>query len=285
MRLVCPNCGAQYEVDTGAIPDSGRDVQCSDCGHAWFQAPLDIDFEAEEARLTPKAAVRPAESVAPPQDPIPEPAPTPASEPFGSPPPLYDHDDEDDDEEEQDAECAPAPQPVAPRRGMDDSLLSVLREEADREAAVRRSEVPRPLEIQPDLGLEETAGAAKAVRDRLARLRVPEPVAEDTDKPTARRDLLPDIEEINSTLRASSENRHGEADGPEQSAALDTEHSKAAFRSGFLLILLVAFLLMVTYMAAPKLVEQFPAAEGVLKSYVAAVNGLRLWLDQYLGGA
>ncbi|MCB2124584.1 MAG: zinc-ribbon domain-containing protein, partial [Rhodobacteraceae bacterium] len=29
MRLICPSCGAQYEVDESVIPDGGRDVQCS----------------------------------------------------------------------------------------------------------------------------------------------------------------------------------------------------------------------------------------------------------------
>jgi len=41
MRLGCPGCGAQYEVDAASVPDEGRDVQCSACGHGWFQyAPL-----------------------------------------------------------------------------------------------------------------------------------------------------------------------------------------------------------------------------------------------------
>lgn len=39
MRLVCPNCGAQYAIDRRIIPDAGRDVQCSACSHTWFQAP------------------------------------------------------------------------------------------------------------------------------------------------------------------------------------------------------------------------------------------------------
>ncbi len=39
MRLICPNCDAQYEVDAGMIPASGRDVQCSNCGRTWFQEP------------------------------------------------------------------------------------------------------------------------------------------------------------------------------------------------------------------------------------------------------
>lgn len=37
MRLICPNCAAQYEVDEAVIPEAGRDVQCSNCGHTWWQ--------------------------------------------------------------------------------------------------------------------------------------------------------------------------------------------------------------------------------------------------------
>ena len=37
MRLICPNCDAEYEVDDDVIPPGGRDVQCSNCGHTWFQ--------------------------------------------------------------------------------------------------------------------------------------------------------------------------------------------------------------------------------------------------------
>ena len=39
MRLICPNCSAQYEIDASLIPDEGRDVQCSNCGHTWFELP------------------------------------------------------------------------------------------------------------------------------------------------------------------------------------------------------------------------------------------------------
>lgn len=35
MRLVCPRCGAQYEIDGAAIPPAGRDVECSACDHVW----------------------------------------------------------------------------------------------------------------------------------------------------------------------------------------------------------------------------------------------------------
>jgi len=37
MRLVCPNCEAQYEIPDDVIPEAGRDVQCSNCNHTWFE--------------------------------------------------------------------------------------------------------------------------------------------------------------------------------------------------------------------------------------------------------
>jgi len=41
MRLICPNCDAEYEVDKGMIPPEGRDVQCSNCETTWFQTDPD----------------------------------------------------------------------------------------------------------------------------------------------------------------------------------------------------------------------------------------------------
>lgn len=37
MRLICPNCDAQYEIDPDLVPPGGRDVECSSCGKLWFQ--------------------------------------------------------------------------------------------------------------------------------------------------------------------------------------------------------------------------------------------------------
>lgn len=48
MRLICPNCVAQYEVDEDVIPAEGRDVQCANCGHNWFQDAIEmLSSEAE----------------------------------------------------------------------------------------------------------------------------------------------------------------------------------------------------------------------------------------------
>ena len=58
MRLICPSCGAQYEVDESVIPDGGRDVQCSNCGHAWFQqSARQLRDEAGEEAFEPAGAV------------------------------------------------------------------------------------------------------------------------------------------------------------------------------------------------------------------------------------
>ncbi|NOX39819.1 MAG: hypothetical protein GXP05_04695 [Alphaproteobacteria bacterium] len=52
MRLVCPNCAAQYEVDDSAIPENGRDVQCANCGNTWFQGPAAAADETGEQNGT-----------------------------------------------------------------------------------------------------------------------------------------------------------------------------------------------------------------------------------------
>jgi predicted Zn finger-like uncharacterized protein len=53
MRLICPNCGAQYEVAGDVIPTGGRDVQCLSCGHDWFRlagASVTAELGAETLR-------------------------------------------------------------------------------------------------------------------------------------------------------------------------------------------------------------------------------------------
>lgn len=45
MRLICPRCGAQYEIEAGAIPPAGRDVECSACEHVWRAMPETESFD------------------------------------------------------------------------------------------------------------------------------------------------------------------------------------------------------------------------------------------------
>ena len=60
MRLGCPGCGAQYEVGADAIPEAGREVTCSACGHRWFQL--------KPAPVRPAAVPLPKPPARPPED-------------------------------------------------------------------------------------------------------------------------------------------------------------------------------------------------------------------------
>ncbi|MEY8838924.1 zinc-ribbon domain-containing protein, partial [Cribrihabitans sp. XS_ASV171] len=145
MRLTCPNCGAQYEVPPEVIPAEGRDVQCSNCGDTWYQPHP----ETAQAGSTPEPDT--------PQ------APAEAQE---RPDPV------DEELPETEADAPLPPETAAPAREMDPAISDILREEAERESRLRRSEA-ETLESQPDLGLdtpgtEEPARRAREARSRMA---------------------------------------------------------------------------------------------------------------------
>jgi len=259
MRLVCPNCGAQYEVPDEVIPQDGRDVQCSNCGDTWFQNhPTNDDGLAEElgeARVAPE--------VSNPPEPEPEPTPEPpgATEPERSTPPV---------------------QP-APRRELDPSVSDVLREEAAREAAARAREAGT-LEEQPELGIgepdDEISRRQREAGDRMARMRGEDPSEAKAAAARAangsRRGVLPDIDEINSTLRKDSERRKT---ATEVAASREATQQKSGFGLGFLVVILLAVVLIALYVFAPQLAEALPPVAPALEAYVDAVNAARLWLD------
>ncbi|MEZ5888493.1 MAG: zinc-ribbon domain-containing protein [Paracoccaceae bacterium] len=233
MRLICPNCNAQYEVDEAAIPAAGRDVQCSSCGHTWFQDSAATLREREAAEA----------AAAPPPSPPPEPAPEP--EPAG-----------------------------LTRRKPDESVLNVLREEAAREAEARRAE-GTSLEMQEDFGPmappEPPPPAQPATEEEG-----PDPALVPR---ASRRELLPDIEEINSTLRPTSE-RGGDAasyDAPET-----RRRERSGFRRGFLTSVFIMVLALLPYTHAGTIARAVPALEGTLASYSAGVDSIRLWLDDLM---
>ncbi len=292
MRITCPNCAAQYEVDDGLIPDSGRDVQCSNCGKGWFQAkhpemaadPEDSVPAEAEAEETPDAGepVEPdpeavseeeAEAVAEADEGMREEIEAPAvSDEESAAPQAVDDAEPDADEQAMDEERDDAPAPVAAAlqpRSPDEAVLAVLREEAEREIAQRRQEAVG-IESQPDLGLAEP----------VERRTGPSPAdiaAGAAVAGAARRDLLPDIDEINSTLRSDADRAaHGEEDD-------DVEgERRRGFRMGFGLMILVAAALIGLYVGAAALAQAVPALEPVLAAYVDMANGLRSWLDGLL---
>jgi predicted Zn finger-like uncharacterized protein len=324
MRLTCPNCAAQYEVPEEVIPAEGRDVQCSNCGETWFQAaaaraaePTTTDAdsaaapqETEAEHTAPATAKQPSQAA--PSTPEPEPAPKPAAapesptatsapteepgasdEPTSRPDPAEAAAPQEVEEEDEDtAPMQPDETPPVRSRSLDPALSEILREEAEREAALRAKEA-ESLESQPDLGLQEPRRPARAAetedaqrgreaRDRMARLRGEDPRLAAAAETGKRRELLPDIEEINSTLRASGT-------GTAPSASQSDPHPPAPrrrsdFARGFTLSVVAGLLLVLVYDKATVISDTLPQVEPALDSYVAWVDQARLWLDTQVRG-
>lgn len=286
MRLVCPNCAAQYEVDDSVIPSAGRDVQCSNCGHVWFQpgafhsAALEAPQDEEEP--PEEFDAQDDEVMASVTDSVAEQAVGDAADAADATAPMSDG---------PEALAGALDMHAALRRNVDPSVLDVLREEGEREVSARRAE-GTALEMQQDLGLPEVAvGAAMRAEesepanpaghegDAMASVFPDaEPDAEDDVGPRGhRRGLLPDIEEINSTLSASSGRSHG---GEPVVTAEVIRRRKSGFRMGFSMSLLVAAVLLALYLFAPAIAGRVPALQPPLERYVSGVNDVRLWIDE-----
>lgn len=298
MRLICPNCDAQYEVPETVIPETGRDVQCSNCGSTWFQHHPSNDpelLENADPAETPEWSNPEPDHQDPEPEQFAEPDQTPEDQPQQ---PLaehgFDQDDDTYDEDDFEDDDAPmSPPPSALRRQLDPSVADLLREEAEREAKARERDSQRTniLETQPDLGLQDPEDdaekRARETRDRMARLRGEDPaVAASAPKINAaasRRELLPDIEEINSTLRATSDRRPATADDhdtPSQARPNTRDTIRpSGFRRGFLLMVLLAVIATLIYLYAPQIGEKIPAVSPYLDGYSAWINDQRIALD------
>lgn len=295
MRLICPNCEATYEVPDDVIPEAGRDVQCSNCGDTWFQhhpdhEPPAEDTPAEETWVDATEETGEASDVT---DGAGDDTGDTADTAEETPESPWDEGDSDDagidrdeaaeDQPQDEIDHDPAGEEMA-RRELDEGVKSILQEEAEREREARAAErASESLETQPDLGLaqadDEATRRSREAQTRMARLRgAPEPADTVAIDPTSRRDLLPDIEEINSSLR-SDEDGDGAAMVGDAYPEAGTTPRSGGFRRGFLLIVLLAVIAALVYAFAPMISERFPAVADVLQSYVETVDGLRLWLD------
>ena len=263
MRLICPNCDAQYEVPDEVIPSEGRDVQCSNCGQTWFQHHPDHPAEEADAPAAPDAPVPGEERAEAPS------APPPMPEETG---------------EETVFDEVSAPQ----RRGVSPDVADILREEAEQEARARAEERDT-LESQPDLGLmpsdeDDSSRNARQARERMMRIRGQEPeddksaeVAAATAAAGSRRDLLPDIDEINSTLRSSSDRKARSSDSP--AADPSAPQKRGGFRLGFFLVLLIAALGLYVYLNPERVTQTLPQAQSFVEAFVAQADTARAWVD------
>ncbi|MDW3225095.1 MAG: zinc-ribbon domain-containing protein [Paracoccaceae bacterium] len=270
MRLICPNCNAQYDVPDNAMLPGGRDVQCSNCEHTWYQ-----DFPEDNA----DSEGSPPELAVPRQDKIPQPSESDASRI------KVDPSEGTTQTVSQTSESALTP-PIPSRKPLDPSVASVLQEEAQLEARARRSENAGPVETQPDLGLNETSrdDETKKRADK-ARARMIRPAPENTGASadetavavaSTRRALLPDIQEINSTMRSNNDRSPNE--DPGQTAQIEARERRG-FARGFTLMVVLAAVLTLLYVMSPQVAKALPQAEAGINAYVATVDQGRAWLN------
>lgn len=250
MRITCPNCSAQYEIDAALLPDEGREVQCSACGHVWFQdgpnAHRARTYGAARAEDTPAAQPQQPTDTAQPSD-------------YAAP---------------DDAQIAPGDTP--PARPVDEKVLGILREEAEFEAKARAREAGH-IETQPELGLQ---GSAPWPRQSHG----PEPEPESaTQQATGSKSdgTFPDIEDISSTLEPIGTNR--KTDDASVNLPATAQQRSRSFISGLIIPLALALILIALYLGAPALVASLPALEPALTSYVQTIDGLRVSLNALLG--
>ncbi|MEP6016956.1 MAG: zinc-ribbon domain-containing protein [Paracoccaceae bacterium] len=294
MRLICPNCDAQYDVPDSVIPTEGRDVQCSSCSTTWFQNHP--DHQPDESGTTsteaspdkapskddadvaakPPAAKKRAKSK-------PKPKKKPVKKPTESSDPEDSSAEATKEDVAEDTEAGPQ------ARKLDSSVEAILKAEADRETEAREQD---SLETQPGSDVDDGL-VEKAIKDLTS-----EPTAQTGDEnvaavaagaaaiattDAARRDLLPDIEEINSTLRSSNDRD----DTPVLTTEDETDEPvvkkrSGGFRRGFVMVVALAAIAGLVYVYAPQIAQKFPQADATLNSYVAYVDSARVWLDSQL---
>lgn len=250
MRLICPNCNARYEVPENVIPKNGRDVECSSCGHTWFEAH-------------PSMLVQPA----PIQDPV---------EPIAET-------NEDDDLMAALNDPLPEPSRPAPKKSqIDPELAEVLKEEVAREMSARKGGA---LESQPDLGLEDNfATDATQAPPPEPRTETSSDLDElETlykqglkDAPMKRSELFPDIEDINSTL-STSRNR---ADHRSYETKLAPVTQKPRRFRGFVFGLTLVAAAAAAYIYAADISQMIPQVQPYMDQYVSQIDMARAWLDQ-----
>ncbi len=271
--------GLEDEADDAVVAETTAD-----------DAPEDDTARAASEQVDAPVADQPDPGDAAPEDKAPEQAdPEQADAPAaGASPTAQPGDTEDDagedtrasaDEDDSDGD-EDGPRPDLKRPDIDSAVLGILKAEADREMAARRAEEAAGVESQPDLGLSDPEPAEDddgAISARTARLRGS---GSEGDQAGARKTILPDVDEINSTLTATSD--RVSADSSAAEAAQQVQKRRSGFRMGFAVLMLATAVAILLYLYAPQLGSLVPALEPALAGYVDWANGVRISIDGFL---
>jgi predicted Zn finger-like uncharacterized protein len=262
MRLICPKCDAQYNVADDAIPEGGRDVQCSSCAHTWFQT----DAPAVAGRNTSKVLSRV----------LPNAVKKSASHDVGA----YD--------------TPTNSKPISQKpmhRPVDPTVANILREEAARDHAVSDSGAWEPPETQEaklaaEKNIAETRKRIAQMTESEGGTRSPSATAAGAGGVagaavvTANPRAVPGIHEINAALRARAE-------ASDSSGLNEAEKNEAVrrsgFRRGFFFVLILMAILILPYIYATQITESLPQTRVIMEPYIAVVDQLRVSVDALFG--
>lgn len=272
MRLICPNCDAQYDIDDDVIPQGGRDVECSNCSHTWFQT----NTAKAPAGIMSRAIPTPLEHEVEPEletdiEPILETDIEPVLE--SDIEPEFESDIEpvleSDDEPAYEA-AAPVRPKLPTRKPLDSSIADILRQESGL------------AQTEPDRATPATAEMDQAARTRgrISQLTneedaaPPEPAVADTPN-NSRLRTIPSIDEINANLRAQTEGRNTPA---QKAIAQEQAGQRRGFRRGFAMMLVLIGLAITPYFFVDQIVERAPQSRGFMEQYVQTVDQIRVQL-------
>lgn len=317
MRLICPNCEAQYEVPDDAIPPGGRDVQCSNCQQSWFQTQKPVTPARNALMLEPSDPHAAPEEDAADKQPV-------ASE-------LYDDLEEDviadnavteampdvTEAAEVNAEEIPssapeqaaleetAPQQEAPppqqattppaqaaassdaqneplkRKPLDDAVANILREEAALGGAPAAT---GPIASPP---ATETPKAAAPVTEDKTRQRIALMTKEEGGNASGSQqsDIAAQTDAHMRTIPTINEinaTLRARAQASDMSGLTEAEKYEAVqrsgFRRGFFMILIIFAILILPYIFADQIIENLPQTKDIMTSYVVMVDQIRISL-------
>ena len=260
MRLICPNCEAEYNVADDAFDDGARDVQCSGCQHTWLQTPKTRVVTREVSRILTK--------------PLPSVVKSELRDAGGFDTPQGANARAGDGPMHEPARDGPRHRPVAP------NIADILREEAEfaRGVADYSADAKAPTrKARVETTHETRKRIAQMTADEGGTLAGVSPVAAAAATAAAQADprSIPEISEINAALRARQE-------AQDESGLTELEKQEArdrrGFRRGFFAVLFIVALVIAPYLFADRITEMMPELGGYMATYVVVMDQMRAML-------
>ncbi|WP_372799805.1 zinc-ribbon domain-containing protein [Paracoccus seriniphilus] len=274
ISLICPGCAAEYRIPPDAIPEGGRDVECTACNRIWF---VPGPYQQPESQ-----------TAAPAGNAVPEPA-------------------ENEDDEALATDEAPLPPPA--RQRLPESVLNILRDEVEHERRARMAEdelfgkpehkssgvSPTPVKPAeydwPATTIITPSQSPKPLRPADAAVQKPKsPPRPVPAPPPAPRDMSPEAERprpsaTSATVVAAASPanpapaaqakvmaQQSTAELPGAYAQPAAGHAISSYSMGFGLAAMIAFGGLALYLLAPGLADAGSLGEALM--------GFRDWVDQ-----